>query len=138
MVQYTCMLPKDELQKKGVLMYDHKLSFFRLNKNINMWCCRSCELIELIDKIMTMDQNEKANIKGVIKRNIKFSYVLIHRQDFEIQSWHFMVSRICISSINQCMCMFSASTAPIRDVFTYLSVPLLVFIHNFCIRTVLS
>ena len=49
------MLPKDELWKKGVLMYDHKLSFFRLNKNINMWCCRSCELIELIDKIMTMD-----------------------------------------------------------------------------------
>ena len=29
-----------------------------------MWCCRSCELIELIDKIMTMDQNEKANIEG--------------------------------------------------------------------------
>ena len=54
-------------------MYDHKLSFFRLNKNIIMWCYRSCELIELIDKIMTMDQNEKANIKGVIKRNIKFS-----------------------------------------------------------------
>ena len=60
-------------------MYDHKLSFFRLNKNINMWCCRSCELIELIDKIMTMDQNEKANIKGVIKRNIKFSFLFIDR-----------------------------------------------------------
>ena len=79
MVAYTCMPTKDELWKKGVSMYDHKLSFCRLNKNINMWCCRSCELIELIDKIMTMDLNEKANFEGAIKRNIKFSFLFIDR-----------------------------------------------------------